>query len=286
MAGIIDWRGRGHKARASSLDIAPWDTVERVPERRGTSRDEVLLDLVGEVYALLDLEAFQPGLLQALARAVTVDWASLNSLTPEPGHAFGMSVPPVPPEVYDVFAEFAHEHPIVVHMQRTGDGQPLRISDVIDRKTFRTTRLYRDAYALIGLEHQVAFTLPAPAGHVVGVALSRRDEDFTDAECALLRRARPHLIQAYLNALEHTALKRRLDEAPALPPADLAAYGLTPREVQVVRRVASGQRNRDVADQLGISDRTVQKHLEHAYRKLGVRSRSGAARIAWRQETS
>ena len=36
--------------------------VQHVPEDRGAARDEALLDLVGEVYALLDLEAFQPGL--------------------------------------------------------------------------------------------------------------------------------------------------------------------------------------------------------------------------------
>ena len=73
--------------------------------------------------------------------------------------------------------------------------------------------------------------------------MSRCDSDFTDDECDLLRRARPHLIQAYLNALEHTSLLRRL----------------------------------------GLSARTVQKHLERAYRKLGVRNRSEASRIAWRR---
>ena len=69
-----------------------------------------------------------------------------------------------------------------------------------------------------------------------------------------------------------------------MPPADLPAYGLTEREAAVVRRVASGLSNRDIAEEMGLSARTIQKHLEHAYRKLGVSSRSEAARIAWRTD--
>lgn len=246
-------------------------------------RNDVLLDLVGETYALLDLETFQPGLLQALGRAMPVDWASLNSLAPEKGEVVAISEPPVtPPELYEVYAQHAHEHPIVGHFLSTNDGRPIRISDLVDQPTLHSFGLYQGVYAVIGIEYQVAFTLPSPAGHVLGVALSRGAEDFSDDEVSLLRRARPHLIQAYRNALDHTELKRRLAVSPVLPRADLGAYGLTGREVEVVRRVASGRRNGDIAEELGVSDRTVQKHLQRAYRKLGVSSRSDAARIAWR----
>jgi DNA-binding CsgD family transcriptional regulator len=61
----------------------------------------------------------------------------------------------------------------------------------------------------------------------------------------------------------------------------LQAAGLTAREAQVVRLVALGSSNRDVAAALGVSDRTVGKHLEHAFRKLEVRTRSEAAARAW-----
>ena len=49
---------------------------------------------------------------------------------------------------------------------------------------------------------------------------------------------------------------------------------------EVLRLVAAGRSNADVAETLALSARTVQKHLENAYRKLGVSSRSEAARIA------
>jgi IS30 family transposase len=49
----------------------------------------------------------------------------------------------------------------------------------------------------------------------------------------------------------------------------------------VLLLVATGASERTIAERLGISHRTVQKHLERCYRQLGVTSRSQAAAIAW-----
>jgi DNA-binding CsgD family transcriptional regulator len=54
---------------------------------------------------------------------------------------------------------------------------------------------------------------------------------------------------------------------------------LTPREREVVDRIARGQTNAEVALGLGITTATVAKHLEHTYRKLGVSSRTAAAAL-------
>jgi HD-GYP domain-containing protein (c-di-GMP phosphodiesterase class II) len=56
--------------------------------------------------------------------------------------------------------------------------------------------------------------------------------------------------------------------------------GLTDREVEVLRSVAQGGTNKDVARALGISHRTVQHHVAHIYDKIGVTSRAGAALFA------
>jgi DNA-binding CsgD family transcriptional regulator len=240
-----------------------------------------LLDLVGEAYSVLDLDDFRIGLLESLRRAVVVDWASLNDVGPRPEDVFAMSDPPVPAELHERFGRHAHENPLVRAFADRSKGDVLRLSDVVSREELHATALYREVYAELGLEHQVAFTLPAPRGFVLGVALSRRREDFTESECSLLATARPHLIQAYRNAREHTALRRRLGMTRGLPATDLRARGLTPREAEVVRLMASGRTNADVAAELGLSARTVQTHLQRAYRKLGVRTRSEAARIAW-----
>lgn len=60
----------------------------------------------------------------------------------------------------------------------------------------------------------------------------------------------------------------------------LQHVALTPRETEVLSWLAKGKTNRDIADILGMSHRTVNKHLEHVFEKLGVETRSAAAAIA------
>ncbi|MGB3070153.1 MAG: DNA-binding response regulator [Ottowia sp.] len=65
------------------------------------------------------------------------------------------------------------------------------------------------------------------------------------------------------------------------PAADrLRQASLTPREAEVLSWLAKGKTNRDIADILGMSPRTVNKHLEHVFAKLGVETRSAAVAIA------
>lgn len=72
--------------------------------------------------------------------------------------------------------------------------------------------------------------------------------------------------------------------APALPPSreapEMTQAGLTPRELEVLRLVAKGLTNAQVAQELIITPRTVNAHLTAIYAKLGVASRSGAIRYA------
>jgi DNA-binding NarL/FixJ family response regulator len=52
--------------------------------------------------------------------------------------------------------------------------------------------------------------------------------------------------------------------------------GLTTREVEVLRLLAGGHTNKDIAQRLYLSPRTVGHHVQHIYRKLGVSTRAGA----------
>lgn len=71
------------------------------------------------------------------------------------------------------------------------------------------------------------------------------------------------------------------EKSLALPnPLQLEAYRLTPRETDVLAWVSKGKTNRDIAEILGMSPRTVNKHLEHIYVKLGVETRAAAAALA------
>ncbi|QAZ41489.1 DNA-binding response regulator [Methylibium sp. Pch-M] len=58
------------------------------------------------------------------------------------------------------------------------------------------------------------------------------------------------------------------------------AFRLTGREAEVLHWVAQGKTNRDIGDILGTSPRTVHKHLEHVFAKLGVETRTAAAAMA------
>ncbi len=95
------------------------------------------------------------------------------------------------------------------------------------------------------------------------VLLARGNEQAASLEAAA---AEAELVR--LGAARHP-------RAPAVPPA-----GLTPREVEVLELIARGSSNRDVAEQLVLSEKTVARHLANLYTKLGVNSRTAAAAYA------
>lgn len=83
-------------------------------------------------------------------------------------------------------------------------------------------------------------------------------------------------LQAHLRvARDMNAAMRARSEDPE-PAAALLPNPLTQREMDVLEWVARGKTNRDVAEILGMSPRTVNKHLEHIYEKLGVETRTAA----------
>ena len=58
---------------------------------------------------------------------------------------------------------------------------------------------------------------------------------------------------------------------------------LTPRELASLRLMADGKSNKEIANELGISDRTVKTHLGHLFEKLGVTSRTEDVKVATRR---
>ena len=70
------------------------------------------------------------------------------------------------------------------------------------------------------------------------------------------------------------------DSSPDTPAQFSKELGLTTREGEVLAWLSKGKANRDIAQILGLSPRTVDKHLEQIYAKLGVENRTAAAAIA------
>ena len=68
-------------------------------------------------------------------------------------------------------------------------------------------------------------------------------------------------------------------DPPAPQTAGTAGWHLRPRELEVLRHLALGRRNRDIATALSISENTVKFHLANVFRKLGATSRAEATAI-------
>lgn len=251
---------------------------------RGTTdggTDARLLELIGDVCGLLDLRELREGMLDALHRALPSDYISLNDIGPDPAEIVAVMQPDAPQESFEKWTRHAHENPLLRHYRSTLEGRAMRFSDVCTQEELHGLALYREVYEPLGVEHQMAFTLPAGPERLLAIALSRGERDYEDDERDFADRARPFLIQAYRNAIAFE--EARAGGAPRdvrrLEP--LLEAGLTRREAQSLQLVALGRSNIHVAAELGISHRTVGKHLERGYRKLGVRDRSSAAARVW-----
>jgi DNA-binding CsgD family transcriptional regulator len=95
--------------------------------------------------------------------------------------------------------------------------------------------------------------------------------------------------------LELDAARRIFEQLGAIPALEQVrsltghtgssgARGLTPREIEVLRLVATGATNREIADSLVISDRTVARHVSNMFSKLGVSSRAAATAFAYEHD--
>ncbi|QKG23823.1 helix-turn-helix transcriptional regulator [Actinomadura verrucosospora] len=168
-------------------------------------------------------------------------------------------------EALAAFARDKDADPLVAHTT-TGPGTPVLRSDLQSRAEFHALAAYADVYRPLGAEHQLAMAFPAGwAGdepRSVCLAVNRRRGDFGDADRAAAELLRPRLARAM----------RRL-----APPA---RDRVTRREAAVLDLLARGLTDRQIARRLAISPRTVEKHLEHAYPKLGVHGRVDAA-VTW-----
>ena len=174
------------------------------------------------------------------------------------------------PGAASVFERHIGEHPVLVHHRATGTGHALRISDFLSDRQFRELGLYREFYWHTGTNYQLAFSVPAPADGLIGIALNREQRDFTDEDAELLELVRPHIAQA-------AAIADLLSQPlPGLLAGPGGAPPLTARQASIVRLVAAGHADRHIARSLGISPRTVHAHLRNIYRTLGVTSRTEA----------
>jgi DNA-binding CsgD family transcriptional regulator len=248
-------------------------------ERLSTSRLRKILQVVSEAVEFRELSEFRAGVLALARELVPCDSASYNEV--KPGSSAIVVADPeaaLTPGSLEIFARFAAENPLIGHYMRTGDGQPVRFSDLISGRQLRRLTLYDRLYRPLGIEHQIAFVLPAPPGEVVGIALNRGQNDFTREEAAMLDILRAPLRACYRRLVEREQLMSRLAgyECDGGIAAHARALGLSERQAEVMQAVAGGASNSEVGAGLAISRRTVEKHLQNIYAHLNVTSRTQA----------
>ena len=137
----------------------------------------------------------------------------------------------------------------------------VKLSDFLTGARLHRNPWYSDVMRAADLEHELKMWLPSPAGRVRGFFFVRgpHARDFDERDRALLELLLPHFAQI-----------RWRWEARRRPP------NMTPREVEILGLVAEGLTNAEIARRLWVAQSTVAKHLEQAYRKLGVPNRTAA----------
>ena len=143
----------------------------------------------------------------------------------------------------------------------------LKSSDFVTLREFRRLDLHAEMCRPFGTDYVMKLFLPTRSGGATFV-LDRARHDFSERDRAVLDVLAPHL-----NAI------RRRHQRPQRVAWNGATGTLSPREDEVLRLVACGMTNGEIAAALFIAVGTVRKHLDNVYAKLGVRSRAQAVAV-------
>jgi DNA-binding CsgD family transcriptional regulator len=187
------------------------------------------------------------------------------------------------PEIVSALARLADLHPMwTSYRDHANDLAPRRMSDLIARRAWRSHPVYSEIFRPLDVIHQVTVTVaPLLGGSWAGWGFGRSGRDFTDDEMVTATQLQPVLM--VLNQMSVRAFR-----AGGSGAADAAAgrteamdrFGLTPREVHILELLATGLTAQAIGHACRISPRTVRKHLENIYAKLGCHDRLMAARRA------
>lgn len=163
-------------------------------------------------------------------------------------------------------------HPFIGPSQTPNAHRPVTAARLVGERSWRGGEAAHLLHTSLGTRHVLGLPLPGSARPLRGALVYRPREDFTDAHLDFALRAQPLLSgihrQSEILSGWHAGLH------PAGSGTDLAAaYRLTPRETAVLALLADTLTAPAIARRLRVSVRTVHKHLENIYRKLGTQDR-------------
>jgi DNA-binding CsgD family transcriptional regulator len=242
------------------------------------SRDlESALDCLGAITeATASDRAFARHGVSSLGRLVASDLTTLSICDLATGHRSVVSDIPgaICRRDIECFDRHFADHPLVRAHRRNPRAVTQRISDLVPDAEFRRAPLFNDYYRAIRIDRCMAAPIHVRNDVIVSFVLNRLGRDFSDRDRDALESIRPHLGHLYRITRKAEGPRAAWGVPSADPPVDPR---LTSREREVVDWIARGKSDRDIADILGISHRTVHKHLQRIYEKLGVENRTAAA---------
>jgi DNA-binding CsgD family transcriptional regulator len=246
-------------------------------ESRVESRTYEVLEALQRLYAAEDTEQFPEVMMSVadeLVPCVNLSFDIINTKTGVARNGFLRPIPMSHSDFMERWTQLHTEHPGIQFLRNGGVAPTIEISDFVTEREFRETGLYQDIFQPLSVAHQLGIILPVE-GYVVGIAMNR-DRPFTAQERRLMEHLHPHFALAF----QRTQIFAALQAAQEIDHAPWRRSGLTRRECEVLQWLMEGKRNREIGVILGLQLRTVDTHVVNLFAKLGVQTRTAAARRA------
>jgi len=230
----------------------------------------LLLRAVGENRDADGPVPFSDETLDGLRRLVGADWVECYDMRIQGCLTLqwrALPCSPIEPPRDEVLAHLHSSNYPLLEVVHHEDSRVLKLSDFTRWHEWQRTELHQSYFRPNGVRDELKVWLPAPRGITRTLGFLRCRGPFRERERSLLQIARPLL----------ALISELFDRSREATPTSVEHEGLTDREAEVLRLVAHGRTNQEIAALLVVSPHTVRKHLENAYAKLGVHTRTAAA---------
>ena len=214
-----------------------------------------------------------PGVVKELLQVLPAEFASLNDLDigAQRDAIVELVDNDLPDEPFAQFWDHFWDSLPCSYTERIGRlrSEVMSTGDFYSDRQWHSTGMYTECMRPAGVDKELIIPLPAPIGIARRLIFFRSPgRPFSDAECATAVLLQPHIFEAL-------RLHARLT----------AARLLTARQLELLQLVAIGHDNNAIARRLCLSRGTVRKHLENAFIRLGVSSRTAAVAHAFPDTT-